>query len=126
MNPVATIDKLPHEPAEQYIPTEREVLKVLLVASGQDRVMLTAYLTTAARKWKLFRWRWMEDINFETRMVRLGTRKTKDGSFEYEWLPMSDILCKELIMHYHNRAQDIPWVFPNPRTEDRYYTRDKY
>ena len=68
----------------------------------------------------------MENINFEPRMVRPGSRKTKDGSFEYECLPMSDLLEEELVLHYKKRAPDTPWVFPNPKTGIRYYSRDKW
>jgi hypothetical protein len=34
--------------------------------------------------------------SFDKREVRLGTRKTKDGSMEYEWLPMNKDLYDNL------------------------------
>jgi hypothetical protein len=54
----------------------------------------------------------MDDINFEKKEVRLGTRKTKDGSMEYDWLPMSDDLYRDLISFWKDRQfKESPYVF---------------
>ena len=129
-NPVLRIRKYPHQRAAQRIPTHGEVLRLMAAATGQDRVMLIAYLNTAARKSEILRWQWMEDINFEKRMVRLGTRKTRDGDMKHEWLPMNDLLYGELWGHYQKRLNS-PWVFPNPdpknpRYGERYTHRLKW
>jgi len=130
-NPVLHIRKYPHQRAAQRIPNHGEVLRLLAVAQGQDKVMLIAYLNTAARKSEILRWQWNEDINFEKRMVRLGTRKTRDGEMKHEWLPMNDLLHDELWGHYQKRLRDVPWVFPNPdrrslRHGERYTFRGKW
>jgi hypothetical protein len=39
----------------------------------------------------------LDDINIEKRIIRLWTRKTRDGSREGEWLPISEDLSKELM-----------------------------
>ena len=103
VNPVSKTDLLPWDRATQYTPPEKDVLKVLAVASGEEKVLLMAYLATAARRSEVLRWTWTDDINFDRREVRLGTRKTKNGSMEYEWLPMNDDLFRRLSWLWKNR-----------------------
>ena len=112
-NPVAKTCKLPHDRAPQYTPSTTDILKILQAAKPDERVFLKAYLHTGARRSEIFRLIW-EDINFERREIRLGTRKTKDGSMSYESLPMSDELYKELWWWFQNRPlKDSPYVFPS-------------
>jgi integrase len=86
----------------------------LAVATREESVFLNAYLQTGARKSEIFRWTWAADVNFEWREVRLGTRKTRDGSMSFELLAMSDELHEELWWWWHNRPiKDPPYVFPN-------------
>ncbi len=93
-----------------------------MVATGQDRVMLYAYMFTGARRREIFRWTWNEDINFEARMVRLGSRKNRSGQMEYEWLPMSDELYNALWSHWQNRQfKESPFVFNNPDERSEHY-----
>jgi integrase len=111
-NPVAKTTTFSHDRAPQYTPPERDILKVLAAASREDRVFLNAYVQTAARRCEIFRWIWNDDINFEKREVRLGTRKTRDGSMKYDWLPMSDTLYADLTWLYANRQiKESPYVF---------------
>jgi site-specific recombinase XerD len=102
-SPVSKVDRFKHDRATQYTPTEKDVRKILAVATREEKVMLTAYLSTAARRSKVFRWTWTDDVNFDKREVRLGTRKTQDGSMSHEWLPMNDDLFKELWWLWNNR-----------------------
>ncbi len=111
-NPIASIDRLPHERGPQYTPTTDEVLKLLAAATREETVFLQSILHTGARRSEIFRWTWAEDINFERREVRLGTRKTKDGSMEYETLPMNDTLHEALWWWWNHRPiRDTPYVF---------------
>ncbi len=111
-NPVK-VKKLPHKEKEQYTPTEKDVLKVLMVATRHERVFLDAYLQTGARKSEIFRWTWNDDINFEQRQVRLGSRKNRNGEMEYEQLPMTDDLYESLKWLWNNKPiPDNPYVFP--------------
>jgi integrase len=110
-NPVK-VKKLPHQEQEQYTPVEKDVLKVLMVATRPERVFLDACLQTGARKSEIFRWRWNDDISFEQRQVRLGSKKNRDGTMEYEWLPMSDDLYDSLMWLWQNKPiPDSPYVF---------------
>lgn len=62
----------------------------------------------AARRGELFRLRW-DDVDFGHARVRLSTRKRKDGSLEYDWLPLTDILYDALLNH--RQGSQGPWVF---------------
>ncbi len=112
MNPVVKMRPYPHERRPQYTPPTEDVLKLLAAATPEERVFLQCYLQTGARRGEIFRWTWNEDINFEKREVRLGTKKTRDGSMEYQWLPMSDELYEELWSWWKRRPiKDTPYVF---------------
>ena len=94
--------------------SDPDILKILQAATREERVFLQAYLQTGARRSEIFRWTWNDDVNFEKREVRLGTRKTRDGSMEHEWLPMSDELHGELWWWWEHRTlKDSPYVFPS-------------
>jgi integrase len=111
-NPVAKIDRLPHDREPQYTPPTSDILKVLAAANREERVFLNCYLLTGARRSEIFRWTWNDDINFDKRQVRLGTRKTADGSMSYEWLPMNDELYEDLWSWWNNRPiKDPTFVF---------------
>lgn len=119
-NPVGKIKRIPHERRPQYTPSTKDILRVIAAATREERVFLNCYLQTAARKSEIFRWTWNDDINFERRQIRLGTRKTIDGSMDYEWLPMSDELYEELWWWWNNcPIRDTPYVFVC--TSNRHY-----
>lgn len=122
-NPVAKTRPYPHERGPQYTPPTEDVLKLLAAANPEERVFLQCYLQTGARRSEIFRWTWNEDINFEKREVRLGTRKTRDGSMDYQWLPMSDELFDELWWWWRNRpVKKTPYVFVSTsKTPGRHY-----
>lgn len=130
-NPVVKIDRLSHDRQPRYVPSEKDVLKLLEVATREEEVLLDCYLCTAARRSEIFRLTWQDDVNLEKREIRLGTRKTKDGSMDYVWLPMNESLHDSLNWLYRNRKfPDSPFVFvcdqPGPRYGQPYTTRRKF
>jgi integrase len=131
-NPVVVIEKFPHDRKPQYTPSEKDILKVIAASTREERVFLSCYLQTGARRSEIFRWNWNEDINFDKREVRLGTRKTKDGSMLYEWLPMSDELYENLWWWFNNRSlKSVQHVFVvldkrSPHYGKPYTTRRKF
>jgi len=130
-NPVVRIKKRPHDRAIQYVPPTEDVLRVLAVATGEERVLLECYLQTGARRSEIFRWTWVDDLNFEKRQCRLGTRKTKDGSMEYVWFPMTDELYDSLWWWWNNREfKNSPYVFvdnhPGPNYGKPYRVRRRF
>lgn len=113
-NPVRITVSMAHDRQPQYTPPTADVLKVLTVTTRKERIFLDAYLQTAARRTEIFRWTWMDDINFERKEYRLGTHKTADGSMSYEWFPMSNDLYDSLWWWWNNRTlRNNPYVFPN-------------
>lgn len=86
-NPFLAVERFPEKRTPRYVPEEEDFWKVLEAAEGQNRVMLLAYLLTAARREELFRLKW-EDVDFRSSRIRLYTRKTKDGSWREDWLPL--------------------------------------
>ncbi|MDX9788854.1 MAG: tyrosine-type recombinase/integrase [Desulfobacterales bacterium] len=130
-NPFTLTERYAHDRANQYTPPSQDVLQVLLVATRKERVLLYAYIQTGARRSELYRWNWIDDINFEKRQYRLGTRKTRDGSMRHEWFPMSDELYDELWWWWQNRPiKDSPWVFtddqPGPHYGKQYKERRRF
>ena len=111
-NPLLKIEARPHERSTQYVPSTTDVSKMLAAATEEERVFLKCYLHTAARRSDIFRWKWAEDVSLERRMVRLGSRKNKDRSMQYDWLPMSDDLYDALAWWWTNRpVKDAAHVF---------------
>lgn len=130
-NPVSVTAKRAHDRKPPYTPPTEDVLKVLMVATREERVLLDCYLHTAARRSEIFRLTWVEDINFERRKIRLGTRKTKDGSMQYTWLPMADELHASLSWWWeHRKFRQSPYVFvddhPGPNYGMPYKVRRRF
>ncbi len=120
VNPVAKTSRLPHDRKPRYVPDTKDIARVIMAASGQDRVMLIAFRDTLARRSEIFRWRWGDDVDFSGRVVRLGTRKTKDGSMTYEWLPMTDDLYDALRWQYRQTGKKYEHVFVIPESHNVY------
>ncbi|MGA7874415.1 MAG: tyrosine-type recombinase/integrase [Desulfoferrobacter sp.] len=130
-NPAVMIDRLSHDRQPRYVPPEKDVLKVLATTTREEQVLLDCYLYTGARRMEIFRLTWQDDVNLEKCQIRLGTRKTKDGSISYEWLPMNKSLHDSLMWLYRNRKfPDSPFVFvcdqPGTRYGQPYTTRRKF
>jgi integrase len=110
-NPVAKMDRFPHDRKTQYVPPEKDILRLLAVANRKERAFLDCYLCTGARRSEIFRLKW-EDVNFEKREICLWTRKTKDGSMEGEFLPMNNQLHESLFWCWQNRTfKESPFVW---------------
>lgn len=105
------VDKFPSVEQERYVPPPADFWAVYDVAEGQDKVMLAVFLYLAARRGEVFRLKW-SDVDFATETVRLATRKRKDGSLEYDRLPMVQELKRLLLDWWEDRPfKDSPYVF---------------
>jgi integrase len=105
------VETMPEVRHPRYVPSEEDFWKVVDAAEGQDKVMLLAFLFLAARRKEIFRLTW-SDIDFSYKRVRLWTRKRADGSEEFDWLPMTTELRKELRWWWENRPiKDADHVF---------------
>lgn len=108
-NPFET-PKMPEIRTPRYIPPEKDFWKVFNEVEGQDRVMLLTFIHLAARRGEAFRMKW-EDVDFENSRIRLWTRKRENGSYEYEWLPMTNELRVGLSWWQQNCPLDREHVF---------------
>lgn len=105
------VKKMPEDRSPRYMPPEKDFWKVYNLATGQDRVMLLAFLHLAARRGEIFRLTW-DDVDFNAGRVRLWTRKRHGGGLEYDWLPMTKLLGESLLWWKENRPiKDAENVF---------------
>jgi len=121
-NPIKKIDKLPEDQPLKYIPSQEDLIKVLL-AAGDDRPFLEVILNTLGRVSEILSLRWC-DVNLSHRTIRLWTRKRKGGGLESDDLPMNDELYRVLKGLWDSRDQE-EWVFYNKDTKTRYNRRPK-
>ena len=97
------VETFPEERSPRYVPPMEDFFKVLAVADEQDKVMLLTFLHTGARRSEVFRLLW-KDVDFDNNRVRLYTRKRRDGTLEYDWLPMCGELRASLLWWQANRT----------------------
>lgn len=120
-DPTAPIKKKSHSKEPRRLIPIKDILKVMLVAKGHDRVLIGSYWHTGARKSEVLKWTWADDINFEERWVRLGTRKSRDGSMVYEKIWMNDDLCELLMWQWKIRHPTSPYVFCHMNPKSKFY-----
>jgi integrase len=115
---------MPHTPAKKNIPTEEEVLRLIMAADYEtERPLIQVVLHTLGRIDEVLRLTW-EDVNFDKRTVTLYTRKRKDGAYESDELPMNEDLYQVLWDLWQRRKQN-QWVFFNEKTGKRFNKRPK-
>jgi integrase len=100
---------MPESPKRKVIPTQEEMVQILL-AAGEYRPFFLALYSLAARLGEINNLRW-EDVNFNRREVTLWTRKTRDGSYRAQVKAMNQDLFEELSRLYNKRSGE--YVFPN-------------
>ena len=105
------VKKMPEVRSPRYMPPEEDFWKIYNLASGQDRVMLLAFLHLAARRGEIFRLTW-DDVDFRNNQIRLWTRKRHGGNLEFDWLPMTKLLKEALLWWQEDRPiKDADHVF---------------
>lgn len=105
------VEKFPEKRHPRYVPGEADFWAAYHQTGGQDRIMLLAYLHLGARRSEIFRLMW-EDVDFDNNRIRLFTRKRRDGTLEYDWLPMTGELREALRWWKENRTfPESPHVF---------------
>ena len=106
------VKKMPEDRSPRYMPPEEDFWKVYNLATGQDKLMLLAFLHLAARRGEIFRLKW-DDVDFnDDGRVRLWTRKRHGGGLKFDWLPMTKTLKESLLSWQENRPiKDAANVF---------------
>lgn len=94
--PFLAVDPFPANKRPRVVPTMETVEALLDALTGQDRLLILAYLHTAARRCELLEMTW-SDVDFGQQRIRLWTRKTNGKGRRGDWLDMTDELCSELL-----------------------------
>jgi integrase len=110
MNPFTAVQRFKEKRQPRYVPSEEDFDKVLAIAEGQDKVMLTTFINLAARRGEVFGLKW-SDVDFGEGVIRLTTGKTRDGSVRSDYLPMSKELKQALIQWWQDRPIPSEYVF---------------
>jgi len=104
VNPFLSVKKFPEVRQPRYVPSEEDFWKVYDQATGQDRVMLLAFLHLAARRSEVFHIKW-SDVDFVANRICLWTKKREGGHKEYDWLPMTSDLRQALLQWCEERLK---------------------
>ena len=132
MNPLLKIDPLSNDDSQpQAVFTEEEFMRIMVAADRHGRNLLVVYGTTGARRCELFKLTWTDDINFEKRTIRLGTKKSRGGSMIYRFVPMNDLAFRSLQDQWKTKLPLSDYVFQNREPNhshygDRYTTRRRF
>lgn len=93
-NPCKGIRDFPEDVYQVYMPPLADILKVKLIATGDERDFLDCLYHLLGRRREIQNLQW-QDVNFETGWVDLFTRK-KGGGLKRMPKPMNDIATKIL------------------------------
>ncbi|MCJ2165226.1 MULTISPECIES: site-specific integrase [unclassified Pseudodesulfovibrio] len=104
-NPFADVDLFPVEQQPKYVPPFEDFWKTHAVARPKDQVFLLTMLHTAARRGELLKLKW-DDVDLDNGKIRLWTRK-RTGGKEYDWLPLTKRLRRELEEHFKDRTSEL-------------------
>ncbi len=108
--PLERIKPFPVDSHERYVPPEEDVIRVFLVASGQDLVMLLTFFYTGARRGEVFRLTWT-DVDMHERKIRFVDHKGGSGRKRVRWLPMHPTLMDALLWWRDARPCKVENVF---------------
>lgn len=108
--PADGIDFLPVEKKVKYVPSSKDIDKVIAIADPDVQDYLWTTRETMGRVSEINRLTW-DDVNFEERYVILYTRKKKGGHLTPRKVPMTQKLFETLSRKYSERDKTKPWVF---------------
>jgi integrase len=94
-NPFYVVERFPERSQGRYVPPEKDFWEVYDIAEGQDKVMLLTAFHLGARRGEMFRLK-LADLDFEHNTVRLWTCKRRNGNYEFDFLPMTQVLSTAL------------------------------
>jgi len=102
VHPAREIPARPASVAERKVATKGDVDKMIEVAEGQAKNLLATLWWTAGRREQVLALNW-DDVDLETKQLRMKTAKSKDGSVKEKYIPI------------------LPWLEPFLRNQ-----QDKY
>lgn len=121
-NVTARIKFYPIVKQSRYLPPEKDIEAVKLLATPMDQKFFEVIYHTLGRVGEIFRLRW-EDVDFDERSVTLWTRKKNDRSLTPRYVPINDELYEVLRWLWRRADKKNPYVFPNPKTGEPYGSR---
>ncbi|OEU66211.1 MAG: hypothetical protein BA863_09215 [Desulfovibrio sp. S3730MH75] len=118
-NPARQVDYYSEEDFVRYVPPAEDISAVRMAATPEERLFFDALYFTAARLSEILNLTW-EDINLESRAIRLWTSKRAAGNKQPRVLAIHDELYKLLSTAWDNRDKTSSYVFTNPLTGNPY------
>jgi integrase len=112
-NPINLIDRLPEDRKNLPVPTEKQMARLMAKLKRWDRNFVAVFMLTGARKEELLRLTWTDDVNFDKREVRLGTKKSRSREMTYRYIGMDDTLYRIFQDQYNSRLGTSDFVFQN-------------
>lgn len=79
-DPTGPIEKKSHTKKARRLISIKDTFSVIMAGKREERNFVGSCWHTGGRRGEILRWAWDDDINFEERWVRLGTKKSHDGS----------------------------------------------
>lgn len=111
VSPFKKVHPFPVEAQDRYVPPDKDIEAVLAQLTGQDAVMILAYIETGARRAELFRLQW-SDVDLVNKKIRLtdckGGPKVKKRE---RWQPIDDNLVDALKWWWQARPAEVNNVF---------------
>ena len=87
MRPAREITTRPASVAERKVATKGDVDKMIEIAEGQAKNLLGTLWWTAGRREQVLALNW-DDVDLETKQLRMKTAKSKDGSVKEKYIPI--------------------------------------
>ena len=102
VHPAREIPTRPASVAERKVATKGDVDKMIEVAEGQAKNLLATLWWTAGRREQVLALNW-DDVDLETKQLRMKTAKSKDSSVKEKYIPI------------------LPWLEPFLRDQQEKY-----
>jgi len=114
-NPFRLAENFPEEKFIRSVPSSAEISQIRLSAPRNERDFFDCLYFTGARLSEICALTW-EDVNFETRVITLWTRKRRGGSLEPRFLSMVEKLYQLLMARWNCAERHETHVFYSPKT----------
>ena len=109
-NPTDDLGFFPVEKKRKYVPPIKDVISVLMAASGEVQDYLWTIALTLGRMSEINRLE-KDDLDFENSIVTLYTRKSRNGDLVSRQIPMTKKLRGVLLRRL--KGNHSPFVFPH-------------
>jgi len=109
-DPVVGIEDYDYEKKEKFIPTPKQIDKVIKKAKPEQKDYLTVLRFTLARMSEVNKLQW-KDVDFKNCCLTLYSKKKKGGKRTPRKIYMVEELLEVLKRRYKQRYPEMPWVF---------------